>query len=1024
MKKQHAKLVSLLLIVMMVLSTTVSGFADELPAEEAEGQKTEEKVEEKKETEQKEQKKEEPKEQLKQETEQVASAEPEPAPEPAQNAQPEKASEQAVQETETPAKTEDTSSEETKKVSKKKFKLSALSDGTYKPDAFEFTGGTGKAKVTCDKVIIKDGKATAVFTASSENFTHFYMGTVASSDEDDSLYDPSTGKCGKDVYKIKDKQAYVEAAVNEEKPFAARTIAMTEPHWVQYQYKITLSDSSEKISDDTTVPDAEEDTPSTTLSDGTYKPDSFTFSGGTGKASVSCEKVIVKNGKATAVFTASSENFTHFYMGTVASNDEDKSLYDPSTDKCGTGVYKITDKQAYVPVTLNAEKPFAARTVAMSEPHWVQYQYKVTLSEKSEKISDDTTIPDDGSESGDDSKDDEKKEDEEPDKKDSKTLKDGTYKVNATTCRVMFYLYPKEKNPAKVILVKKNGKMTATITLTGSGYDYVYMGTPKQAKKAGKKNWIKAKKVKGYYTFTIPVAKLDKKLPITPHSSKYESDGDPSTDPWRPDKWIMFYSKGAKKVKDGTTIETKGKAANRNSGSSKNAAKQYKDAAKRGTSAVNNATGLKDGTYKPDRFSWSGGSGRLAYIRCNKITVKGGKAFATIEFSSAKYDSLKANGRVYSKSGGGNSKFTIPVKMNANNTIIGRTTAMSQPHWIQYTIFIYKKGASAGKNGSSADGDDGHVTTTKKLSSKAPDLMGLEFKEEVKVENAKYFKIYKYEQGITLIEIDQASDTALYKEEKKTDDKDKAEDAKKADAEADIQSDDSAVSDEPAADETQGNIEYDEEGKPIARSQNEVTEALYQNNVINYLIVPKDVEIPAGLDKDCIIVQQPVDSGYIASDAVLESMEELGMLEAIKTLGMDEDQVESDDLKKAIEDEKVEALGSYDDLNYAKIIKAKTDLALFPDDVLPEEVKDKEDKEAAEESDAKKKALEVLQRRFSALAVPMLVDRSGDEKSNYGKAEWIKVYGQIYGEEEKAEQAFKKFTEENKEKKVKKVTDD
>lgn len=1021
MKKQHAKLVSLLLIVMMVLSTTVSGFADELPAEEAGEQKAAEKVEEKKEPEQKEQKEEQPKEQPKQEAEQPAPAEPAPTPAPAEEVQEEQAAEPEVQEAEAPAEATDSDSEETKKAKKKEFKLSALSDGTYKPDSFEFSGGTGKAKVTCDKVIIKDGKVTALFKASSENMTHFYMGTVSGIEEDPSLYDSSTGKCGKDVYKITDKQAYVEAEINEEKPFAARTVAMTDPHWVQYKYTLKLSDSSEKISDDTTVPDTEEDTPSTTLSDGTYKPDAFSFTGGTGKAKVTCEKVIVKNGKATAVFTASSENMTHFYMGKAASDSEDKSLYDPSTDKCGTGVYKITNKIAYVPVALNAEKPFAGRTVAMSEPHWIQYQYKVTLSEKSEKISDDTTIPDDGSQSGDDNKDDEKKDDEDP--SDTSTLKDGTYKVNATTDRKMFYLYPKEKDPAQVILVKKNGKMTATITLTGDGYDYIYVGTPAQAKKAGKSKWIKYKKVNGYYTFTIPVSALDKKITVTPHSSKYEKDGDPSTDPWRPDKWIKFYSKGAKKVKDGSSIDTKKKSksdSGKTSGkqtkfkNDKKAAKEskYKDDSGKSTSAVNNSTSLKDGVYTPDRFNWSGGSGRLSYIRCNKITVRGGKAFATIEFGSSKYDSLKASGHVYSKGGGGNSTFTIPVKLNANNTIIGRTTAMSQPHWVKYRIFIYKKGAGAGKSNSNSEaGDDGHVTTTKKLSSKAPDLMGLEFKEEVKVENAEYFKIYKYEQGITLIEVDQASDTALYKEEKKTADKDKAKD-------------DSAVSDEPAEEQTQGNIEYDEEGNPIARSQNEITDDLYHNNIVNYLIVPKDVEIPAGLDKDCIIIQQPVENGYVASDAVLENMEELGMLESVKTLGMEEDQVESDELKAAIKDEKVEALGSYDDPNYAKIIKAKTDLALFPDDVLPEEVKDKEDTEAKEESDAKKEALEVLQRRFSALAVPMLIDRSGDEKSNYGKAEWIKVYGQIFGEEEKAEQAFKKFTEENKEKKVKKVSDD
>ena len=498
------------------------------------------------------------------------------------------------------------------------------------------------------------------------------------------------------------------------------------------------------------------------LSDGTYKPEA-TFTGGSGRVTFSCDQVIIKDGEATAVIKVNTDNVTHLYKGIAPQSAEDKNLYDPKTGAIGKDVYPFSSRQVSFPVEINKTVKYSGRTNAMSvNTRWItSYTYTLTINDESQKISDDTTIPENGPSKPETADDDPEEDDGKDDGKDKKKLKDGTYKVKATTDRKMFYLYPKKKNPATTILVKKNGKMTATITLTGSGYDYVYMGTPKQAKKAGKKKWIKYKKVNGYYTFKIPVSALDKKLPITPHSSKYEKDGDPSTDPWRPNKWIKFYSSGAKKVKDGTTIKTKGKANNRNSGNNQKQ-NNWADDGKKGTSAVNNSTSLKDGTYKPDKFRWSGGSGRLSYIRCTKITVRGGKAYATIEFGSSKYDSLRASGHTYSRSGGGNAKFTIPVKLNANNTIVGRTTAMSQPHWVRYSIYIYKKGAGAGKSGS-GEGDDGHMTSTKKLSNKAPDLMGLEFKEEVEVKYAEYFKIFKYEQGITLIEIDQASDTALYK---------------------------------------------------------------------------------------------------------------------------------------------------------------------------------------------------------------------------------------------------------------------
>lgn len=729
------------------------------------------------------------------------------------------------------------------------------------------------------------------------------------------------------------------------------------------------------------------------LSNGTYKPEA-TFTGGSGRVTYTCEKVIIKDGKATAVFNVDTDNVTHVYLGKLSSREENKSLYDPKTGKIGDDVYTFVDRHVSVPVTLGETVDFSGRTNAMSSANrWIGYTYTLKIEDESQKISDDTTIPENGESKPEETEEDDSKEEEKEDSKSKKkTLKDGTYKVKATTCRVMFYLYPKEKNPAQVILVKKNGKMTATITLTGAGYDYVYMGTPKQAKKAGKKNWIKYKKVNGYYTFTIPVSKLDKKLPITPHSRKYESDGDPSTDPWRPDKWIKFYSSGAKKVKDGTSIKTK-KRTTPVRRSDSTTGKTYKDDSNAGTSAVNNSTSLKDGTYKPDRSHWSGGSGRLAYIHCNKVVVKGGKAFATIEFSSTKYDSLRANGRTYSKQGGGNSKFTIPVKLNANNTIVGRTTAMSQPHWIKYTLFIYIKGAG-GSNGKTAEGDDGHLTSTKKLSEDAPDLLGLEFKEKVETKYAKYFKIFKYEQGITLISIDQSSKTALYKEESKKKDKNSKSESSEEEA-----------------------VEYDEDGKPIAKSLNEVTEELYQNNIVNYLVVPEKAELPAGLEKDCVIINQPVEKSYIASDPLLKKLVEMGVLDKISDISMAEEDVKDKEVLGAIKDEKLTALGDTEKPDYAALIKSKADIAIFPDTVLPEIVKD-DDEAAKAESDEKKDKLATMQSRFAALGVPMLVDRAADEKTNYGEAEWIKVFGVIYGTEDKADAMFNEYIKNNEEKKI------
>ena len=72
MKITHSRSISLLLIIVMVLSTTVTGFADEVPSEDKDKAKTEQKVEEKAEE------KEEPKEEKKT----VIPEAPKPAPTP------------------------------------------------------------------------------------------------------------------------------------------------------------------------------------------------------------------------------------------------------------------------------------------------------------------------------------------------------------------------------------------------------------------------------------------------------------------------------------------------------------------------------------------------------------------------------------------------------------------------------------------------------------------------------------------------------------------------------------------------------------------------------------------------------------------------------------------------------------------------------------------------------------------------------------------------------------------------------
>ena len=211
-----------------------------------------------------------------------------------------------------------------------------------------------------------------------------------------------------------------------------------------------------------------------------------------------------------------------------------------------------------------------------------------------------------------------------------------------------------------------------------------------------------------------------------------------------------------------------------------------------------------------------------------------------------------------------------------------------------------------------------------------------------------------------------------------------------------------------------GDVEYDEDGNVIAKSQNEYVEALYKNNVINYLLVPEDYEVPAGLDKEYIIVRVPSKKTVMASPEAVEMLKNLKCLDAVSLLVMDEKDISSKTLKKAVKDDKVKQAGTIKKPDFKAVVKDKSDLVILPGDLLPAKIKkDAKDKDKLkEEAKTKKAELEKLESRFTTLNVPVIVDRSAQEKDELAQAEWIKVYGALYGCEDEAEKIFEELVKE------------
>ncbi|MGN1141000.1 MAG: hypothetical protein ACI4TF_07355, partial [Oliverpabstia sp.] len=396
---------------------------------------------------------------------------------------------------------------------------------------------------------------------------------------------------------------------------------------------------------------------------------------------------------------------------------------------------------------------------------------------------------------------------------------------------------------------------------------------------------------------------------------------------------------------------------------------------------------------------------------CNKITVKNGQAYATIVFSSSSYAYVKANGRTYYGTvSGGSTSFTIPVALNKNNKILGMTTKMTAAHEIEYNIYIYL--AAAAKVDGTGNGTNSDVvigagqSNNDKLDEEAPQIIGLTYESETKLEYAQYFKIYNYQDGITLIEIDMTSDTARDPDKSEADDKNDVEDEEKTEN----------------TEEADNSVETEEDTTELTETDEEKVAQLYMGNVVKYLIVPEGTEIPVGLEKEVIIVDLPVDKTYVASEEALDTMDELELLDTIRALGFEKDDCSNEEVSKAMEDGDISFAGTFDEIDYKALLRAQCNLSILPSELLPHEEEDTEEQELTEKEDAEEitedteeqelsveeqtDRLQEIAEHHAMLWIPMLVDRSSDEETELGQYEWIKLYGAIFQCEDETMKLF------------------
>ena len=180
------------------------------------------------------------------------------------------------------------------------------------------------------------------------------------------------------------------------------------------------------------------------------------------------------------------------------------------------------------------------------------------------------------------------------------------------------------------------------------------------------------------------------------------------------------------------------------------------------------------------------------------------------------------------------------------------------------------------------------------------------------------------------------------------------------------------------------------------------------------MLVPANAELPAGLEKEYLILTVPPKSLYLMDEETEGTLEALNALELIKVLGVQT--TENEVLKAGLADGSVLFGGSWDVPDYKMLVRAKTDLALasgkllpLSDEVLAERKQEKgADREELTAVEYRNRLYELAD-RFAVLDIPLLIDRSADEKDALAQADWLRLYGVLLGQEKAAEEMIRKL---------------
>ena len=152
-----------------------------------------------------------------------------------------------------------------------------------------------------------------------------------------------------------------------------------------------------------------------------------------------------------------------------------------------------------------------------------------------------------------------------------------------------------------------------------------------------------------------------------------------------------------------------------------------------------------------------------------------------------------------------------------------------------------------------------------------------------------------------------------------------------------------------------------------------------------FLVVPEGKTPPAGISGTIVPLYQPVEHIYLAATAAMCLFDALGRLDAIELSGTKEDGWYIENARTAMKEGRILYAGKYSEPDYELLISHHCPVAI--------------------ESLMIGHASEVRS-KLEELGIAVFTDQASMESHPLGRTEWIKVYGALLNEEEKADELF------------------